>query len=113
MVRNSFLISIAGFPQLAILLCCLAATSSAQTLPKQFFGVNVLHAINKTPWPDQPYAAIRLWDSDGTGWPEVNPSRGNYDWSSFDRGISLAKKQKVDVLYTFGRVPKWANGGLS
>lgn len=91
---------------------CLGLTcTSAQNLPPQFFGVDVLHAANGTPWPSQPYAGIRLWDTDGTGWPQVNPSRGKYDWKALDQWLTLAKKHNVDVLYTFGRVPSWANGG--
>lgn len=95
----------------AFVIGTLALACSAETLTPQFFGISVLHAINNTPWPQQPYAGMRLWDTDGTGWPQVNPSRGHYDWTALDRWLALANQHKVDVLYTFGRVPGWANGG--
>ncbi len=40
----------------------------------------------------------------------MNPNRGKYNWTELDKWLALAKKNKVDVLYTFGRVPGWANG---
>lgn len=95
---------------LLLVLALLPASANAEALSPQFFGISVLHAINKTPWPQKPYNGIRLWDADGTGWPQVNPGRGKYDWSSLDKWLTLARKRNVDVLYTFGRVPAWANG---
>jgi len=97
--------------RIVIPLLALVVGSQSQTLPRQFFGVSVLHAITRTPWPDQPYGGIRLWDTDGTGWPQANPARGKYDWAALDKWLDLAEKNHVDVLYTFGRVPAWTNGG--
>jgi hypothetical protein len=80
-------------------------------LPDQFFGMNVLHAINDTPWPDAKIAGIRLWDTDNTSWSAIERVRGKFNWKGLDQWLKLAQKQHVDVIYTFGRVPKWANGG--
>jgi hypothetical protein len=96
---------------IVLALCFFVAFGSAQSLQPQFFGIDVLHATNATPWPSQPYAGIRLWDTDDTGWPQLNPSRGQYNWSALDNWLALARKHNVDVLYTFGRVPAWANNG--
>ncbi len=83
----------------------------AANLPGQFFGMTILHAINRTPWPDVKIASIRLWDSDGTGWPQIQPAPGKFNWDGLDRWLALAQRNNADVIYTFGRVPKWANEG--
>jgi len=73
--------------------------------------MNVLHAISRTPWPDATVNSIRLWDTDDTRWSKLEPARGKFYWSGLDRWLTLAEKHRVQVVYTFGRVPAWANDG--
>jgi len=87
----------------------LTAFAPAQSLPPNFFGMNVLHAINNTPWPAAPVSSLRLWDSDDTRWSAIEPSRGKFNFEGLDRWLALAEKHHAEVLYTFGRVPAWAN----
>src|SRR3954471_469633 len=49
-------------------LCLVPAAVIGESLPEQFFGMNVLHAISRTPWPDATVNSIRLWDTDDTRW---------------------------------------------
>jgi hypothetical protein len=91
------------------LVALLRGVKSGQTVSTQFFGMNIIHT--DTPWPSQPFSGIRLWDSDGTSWSQLNPARGQFNWSSLDRWLAVARQNDVDVVYTFGRVPGWANGG--
>jgi hypothetical protein len=95
---------------LAVILIGASASHSA-TLPEQFFGMNILHATHATPWPDAKIASIRLWDTDDTSWSDIEPVRGKFNWDGLDRWLKLAKHNHADVIYTFGRVPQWANGG--
>jgi polysaccharide biosynthesis protein PslG len=98
----------------AILLTLLLLAGSAMyaaSLPEQFFGMNILHAINKTPWPNAKVASIRLWDTDDTSWSDLQSARGKFNWDGLDRWLKLAERNHADVIYTFGRVPKWANDG--
>ena len=89
----------------------LLATTVAAQVPSTFFGMHILHAVNgSTKWPTDQFGALRLWDS-GVDWHEIATSRGVYSWANFDKWMSLAQQQNVDVTYTFGRVPSWANGG--
>jgi polysaccharide biosynthesis protein PslG len=83
---------------------------AAQPLPDSFFGMNILHAIHKTPWPSVPIATIRLWDSDNTRWSALAPARDKYNFDGLDNWLALATRHKATVLYTFGRVPAWTNG---
>lgn len=87
-----------------------ASASHSGRLPERFFGMNILHATHSTPWPDARIASIRLWDTDDTRWSDIEPARGKFNWEGLDRWLKLAERNKADVIYTFGRVPKWANG---
>jgi hypothetical protein len=44
-------------------------------------------------------------------WPWLEPSRGQIDWASFDRGMARAKAQNLKVLVVVQGSPAWANGG--
>src|SRR4051812_25166745 len=93
-----------------LVLSLLMAAAVAQ-IPSTFFGMHILHAVNgSTPWPTDQFGALRLWDS-GVDWHEIATARGTYNWTNFDKWMALAQQHNVDVTYTFGRVPSWANGG--
>ncbi len=94
-----------------LVVLALTTTSLAADIPSTFFGLHVLHAVNgTTPWPSDQFGTLRLWDS-GVDWSEINTSQGYYNWANFDRWMTLAQQNNVQVVYTFGRVPSWANGG--
>jgi hypothetical protein len=98
------------FFQVLLVLTLLAIAAAAQ-VPSTFFGMHILHAVNgSTPWPSDQFGAVRLWDG-GVDWHEIETARGTYNWSNFDRWMTLAQQHNVDVTYCFGRVPSWANGG--
>jgi len=92
--------------------------ANAQVAPT-FFGMDLSKGIMLgEPWPVDNicvnpakgcagFGGIRLWDS-GVSWDVMNPAPGQYDWSLFDAWLTAAQVNKVDVEYTFGRVPQWA-----
>lgn len=81
----------------------------AQAIPATYFCLTVQNAITTTPWPTVPFAGIRTWDSCEVAWSVLNPSRGVYEWDHVDALLKLAQSHGVDVLYTFGRTPRWAS----
>jgi polysaccharide biosynthesis protein PslG len=72
------------------------------------FGMHINRLT--TPWPQDKFAAIRLWDTN-TGWAQINSAPGVYDWSRMDSWLSLAQTHGVDVLYVLARTPVWAQCG--
>jgi hypothetical protein len=82
---------------------------------RSFFGIHVhhlaLHAGEQravTPWPDLPFAGLRLWDS-GTLWSEVVPARGQWRFVRMDAYVNAATAMGADLLYTLGGTPRWAS----
>ena len=105
---------------ITLLLSC-AVNRSAQVPPTptptptaivhpSFFGMHdcwVSHVDQ--PWPTALFATLRTWDEwPGVSWGTLNPSRGTYDWTNLDRAVDLAVSHGVDIIYTFGYTPAWA-----
>ena len=59
-------------------------------------------------WPPFKFGTYRLWDSQ-TNWFQISPEKGKYDWSVLDRRLKDAQEHGTDVLYTFGKTPRWAS----
>jgi len=79
-------------------------------IPPTFFGMHMHKPVlNRQPWPTVPFGTVRLWDS-GVSWGEINSAQGRYNWSILDDWLSKYREHGIaDVLYTFGRVPRWAS----
>jgi hypothetical protein len=75
-------------------------------VPESYFGMT-LNAPLTTPWPPIAFASLRTWDMN-ISWSDLAPERGRYDWSRFDAIVALAATHGVDIVYTFGRTPRWA-----
>lgn len=59
--------------------------------------------------PSVPFTSLRLWDT-GVTWEDLNPTPGPFNWIQLDAQLMGAHEKKV--LYTFGKVPQWAGGGI-
>jgi hypothetical protein len=78
----------------------------AQPVPSTLFGVTINSATGTM--PAFLVGAARLWDS-GTQWVNIEPSRGEFDWTVLDREISGAHDAGLPLLFTFGGTPGWAS----
>lgn len=84
-----------------------AVTST--TIPTSMFGMTAHSGVLfGTPWPTMPIYGMRLWDTN-TGWAQLNPSKGVYDWSTLDSWISAASANNAQLIYTIGQTPGWAS----
>jgi Glycosyl hydrolases family 39 len=50
---------------------------------------------------------MRLWDTKTT-WADLEPQRGQWDFSLLDRFVQLAESRNQQVLLTLGQSPAWA-----
>ncbi|MFH9829349.1 helix-turn-helix domain-containing protein [Streptomyces bobili] len=88
-----------------------AWVSSPARIPSTLFGVT----INSTTgtMPSFRTGAVRFWDS-GTRWADIEPQRGEFDWSVLDRLADGAERAGQPALFVMGATPQWAspNGPL-
>jgi hypothetical protein len=70
--------------------------------------MHIHRAAKGTPWPTVPFASWRLWDA-GVTWPQLEPTRGNWDFTLLDRYVQLAAQHKVEIVLTLGLTPSWAS----
>lgn len=77
-----------------------------QPVPRTLFGVTVNSHTGTM--PSFRIGAVRLWDSE-TRWANIQPARGEFDWSVLDRLVSGARDAGLPVLFVFGGTPAWAN----
>jgi len=100
-----------AFPlfSVAIVALCWVCSAQGQISSRLFaMGMNGGMISQQQPWPVVPFSGTRLWDS-GAAWAVVNTSSGGYDWSELDIWMSLGGQHNSDLLYTFGRTPRWAS----
>ncbi len=60
------------------------------------------------PWPTLPFHTFRLWDT-GTRWAQLNPSPGQFHWTTLDHWLDAAQQTGADPLFTLGMTPQWAS----
>jgi polysaccharide biosynthesis protein PslG len=77
-------------------------------IPGSFFGMTVLNSQHVA--PPLSYGTTRTWDSfPMLDWAEINTSAGVYHFQELDAFIQLSQKRGAEVIYTFGRTPRWAS----
>ncbi len=73
-----------------------------------FFGMHLHFAASAVPGTME--GAGRIWDSNAAQWPNLNPTSGPFVWTNLDNVLASYKRAGInDILYTLGRVPKWAS----
>ncbi|MEU1555074.1 helix-turn-helix domain-containing protein [Streptomyces scabiei] len=83
-----------------------AWVSAPAPVPSTLFGVT-LNSTTGT-MPSFRTGAVRLWDSD-TRWSNIQPRRGEFDWSVLDRLVDGAERAGLPALFVMGGTPRWAS----
>jgi Glycosyl hydrolases family 39 len=79
-------------------------------IPASYFGLHIHHLAYPvpTPWPNIPVPQWRLWDAVVT-WPDLEPSKGQWQFGKLDGYVSLAQQHGTGILLTLGGSPTWAS----
>jgi len=77
-------------------------------IPLSLFGLHIHHLNHPTPWPAVLFGSWRLWDAYAV-WPNVEPQKGQWDFSQLDSYVSLAESHGVEILLPLGLSPGWAS----
>ena len=60
--------------------------------------------------PTLSYGTTRTWDSfPMLDWADINSSAGVYQFQDLDAFLQLNQARGAEVIYTFGRTPRWAS----
>jgi polysaccharide biosynthesis protein PslG len=79
--------------------------SAPVAVPPSLFGVTIVSDAGEM--PGFRVGAVRFWDS-GTRWTQLQPRRGEFDWTTLDRLVSGAAKAGLPAMFVFGGTPEWA-----
>ena len=89
---------------------CAAPVSSVVT------GLHINYMGASLRWPNIPdvnppkgVKAIRLWDSHGSLWRNVQPSYNSWDFRYIDKYVRIAQGYGSDIVLTLGFPPSWAS----
>ncbi|MGW0664566.1 helix-turn-helix domain-containing protein [Streptodolium elevatio] len=74
-------------------------------IPRELFGVTMNSSSGAL--PDFPVGGVRLWDSE-TRWAQLQPARGQFEWSTLDRLLDATSREDLPTLFVFGGTPTWA-----
>ncbi|HYN56900.1 MAG TPA: hypothetical protein VES03_06860 [Motilibacterales bacterium] len=83
-------------------------TPPGEPVARELFGTHVGN-LGSGGGPLPPVAgAIRLWDS-GVTWRQLEPTRGQIDWTPMDSAVAQAEKiGAADIQWVHGSPPQWA-----
>jgi hypothetical protein len=76
--------------------------------PAGYVGLHIHRADQGTRWPNVAFGSWRLWDA-LVAWPQLEPSKGQWDFSRLDRYVAMARLTRVDLLLPLGLTPRWAS----
>jgi hypothetical protein len=65
-------------------------------------------AYHQVPVPSIGIGTLRLWDSDGCTWRNIERTHGVFSWSRLDNAVALAEAAGAEIVYTLGCGPDWA-----
>jgi len=72
------------------------------------YSASAAAGYHQTPLFDLGYGRVRLWDSDGCSWRNIERAPGVYSWARLDNAIALCEAAGKGVILTLGCGPDWA-----
>lgn len=78
-------------------------------VPASFFGMHIAAQLAEG-WPSAPFGTQRIWDSwPNVGWTDLHTGPGTFNWAPLDNLVNDSVNHGVELVYTFGYVPRWAS----
>jgi hypothetical protein len=73
------------------------------SVPSTFFGMHIMQPYD---WPTVSFGA--LGKGSGIGFANIEPAKGQFNWSRLDEYVDAAQANGVEIFYSGGGVPPWA-----
>lgn len=86
----------------------LSGAKGVAPVSSKYFGMHITNAVDGTPWPVASFGTWRLWDAYVT-WKDLEPSKGQWNFTKLDALVSLAEQHNVDVILPLALTPQWAS----
>lgn len=77
-------------------------------IPPAYFGLHI-HDAQLSAWPAIPFGAWRLWDAQGSVWPDLEPQKGQWNFERLDKYVESAHGRSVEILLPLAHSPAWAS----
>ncbi|TDR77815.1 endo-1,4-beta-xylanase [Paludibacterium purpuratum] len=74
-----------------------------------FLGQHLLYLSSYAHIEAKAFDGVRIWGNAGTIWRDIEPVRGQFDFSRMDGLVAAAGARKLDVIHTLGQTPFWAS----
>lgn len=82
--------------------------ASADVIAPDAFGMHIHGVAVGRDWPSgADFGYLRLWDA-RVLWRDLEPKKGEWNFSVLDRYIEESQRRSVKVLMTLGQPPQWA-----
>jgi Glycosyl hydrolases family 39 len=76
-------------------------------VPASLFSLNILfHPLTKVPWPAVPFGG---WRMSHVNWPDLEPQKGNWNFTLLDRYVEWGQQHHVQILMALTYTPQWAS----
>lgn len=80
----------------------------AEPVKASLFGLHI-HRPGADTWPQVSAFEWRLWDTKGTSWYQLEPRKGQWDFSLLDQDVGMAEQHRTPVMLVLGQTPAWAS----
>jgi len=88
---------------------------SQEAIPPTLFAMHIHSLVvprpgmkSGDPWPTVSFGAWRVHDA-YVSWPDLEPSKGQWKFSTLDRYVELAQEHHVEILLPLLFSPQWAS----
>jgi len=72
-------------------------------VPADFFGIHMILGN----WPTVSFGVLR---SSGVSWPNIEPQKGQFNWSDLDGQVAAAQQHGKKFYYATDGIPNWWGG---
>ena len=87
---------------------CSGAVANPTPVPREYFGMHMHRTTTLDTWPNVEFATWRLWDA-GVTWANLEPQKGNWDFSRLDQYVVNAGIKSVEIVLPLAHSPTWAS----
>ncbi len=83
-------------------------TPPSHPVDASLFGLHI-HRPAPDTWPQVFSFEWRLWDTKGATWSQLEPRKGEWNFTPLDQNVAMAAQHGTSILLVLGQTPVWAS----